>query len=73
MDWTRRINRALQAPKCVDEIFAFVYFMWSHEEGGEEVRSCLGKDQSSSRDHFKSEVCISICNVNKWKGWGHGD
>lgn len=52
----RKISRALAAPKNLDELFAFVYYAWASEEGGEEISSCLGRDTSTFRDYFKAEV-----------------
>ncbi|KAG8233522.1 hypothetical protein J437_LFUL013646, partial [Ladona fulva] len=55
MEWYRRLVRALSPPKAIEDIFAFAFYAWSAEEGGEEVSQRLGRDSEflDSTEHFQ--------------------
>lgn len=76
VDWHRKIERSIKPPKNIDELFAFVYYAWACEEGGEEISSYLvGSGETNHvKDNLRFEYerlkfendsnCWRITNVN---------
>ncbi|XP_046386116.1 myotubularin-related protein 3 isoform X1 [Ischnura elegans] len=62
LEWHRRLLRALSPPKAIEDIFAFAFYAWSAEEGGEEVSHRLGREPElidsgeNFQKSFKNEV-----------------
>ncbi|CAG2068812.1 unnamed protein product, partial [Timema podura] len=48
LEWLGRLNKATSPPKNIESLFAFSYYVWSIEDGGEELCNRLGKDNSLS-------------------------
>lgn len=58
LDWFRRLLRAVGPPKSVDDIFAFPFYAWSKEDGGEKVIQRLKRQPVQS--YFRKEVSLVI-------------
>ncbi|KAJ1524366.1 hypothetical protein ONE63_010867 [Megalurothrips usitatus] len=54
VDWYRRILEAVDPPKAVEGFFAFPYYAWAKEEGGEKVTQRLKRQPTQS--YFRKEV-----------------
>lgn len=55
VEWFRRLLRAVGPPKSMDDIFAFPFYAWSKEDGGEKVTQRLKRQPVQS--YFRKEVC----------------
>jgi hypothetical protein len=70
LEWHRRLLRALSPPKAIEDIFAFAFYAWSAEEGGEEVSQRLGREPElldsgeNFQKSFKNEVCSDSVYLN---------
>lgn len=62
VDWHRKIERSIKPPRNIDELFAFVYYAWGCEEGGDEISSYLGLNGETNnvRDNFRFEVRLMV-------------
>lgn len=56
LEWYHRLHKAISPPKTIDSFFAFAFFAWAAEEGGEDVIIRLGPLQMTCYNSFKSEV-----------------
>lgn len=53
--WFHRLLRVISPPKAIEDIFAFSFYAWSKEEGGEKVIQRLKRQPEKS--YFRKEVC----------------
>lgn len=52
--WFHRLLRAISPPKSIEDIFAFSFYAWSKEEGGEKVIQRLKRQPEQS--YFRKEM-----------------
>ncbi|XP_049792985.1 myotubularin-related protein 3 isoform X1 [Schistocerca nitens] len=56
LEWYRRLHRLTSPPKNIEQFFAFAFYAWAHEAGGEETSSRLGGPSPSQSCTFRAEV-----------------
>lgn len=59
--WFHRLLRAISPPKSIEEVFAFSFYAWSKEEGGEKVIQRLKRQPEQS--YFRKEVHTLLIDV----------
>lgn len=67
LDWYGRLLKASAPPHQLEELFAFFHYVWSKEQGGEDVSLKLENQKNYVYDDltFKSEVSFG-CHLNSF-------
>lgn len=58
LDWFGRLLKASSPPRQLEELFAFFHYVWSKEQGGDDVIAKIEHQKNYTYDEamFKSEV-----------------
>lgn len=61
LDWFGRLLKASSPPRQLEELFAFFHFVWSKEQGGDEVLAKIEQQKSHAYEEamFRKEVIIN--------------